>query len=91
MTLHRSHAMNGYVGLLTSKWRKQENSISNGHAPIFSKENAGHAVGRAVLIADQMRKNGFDENGSKIETNLLFYFAVYLVPTGYLDKLFGIF
>ena len=61
MALHRSHAMNGYVGLLTSRCRKQENSISSGPAPIFSKENAGHAVGQAALIAGQRRKNGLNK------------------------------
>ncbi|MCE3223104.1 MAG: hypothetical protein K0S58_1284 [Nitrospira sp.] len=31
----------------------------------LSRVNAGHVVGQVVLIADQMRKNGFEVSGAR--------------------------
>ena len=58
MTLHRSHAMNGYAGLLPSRSRKQENTISSEYARSLSKESTDHVVGLVALIVEIMGNGG---------------------------------
>lgn len=54
-------ATSGFVGLRRLKSRRRASIGSRGLATSLSRVSVGRVVGLAVLIADQRRKNGFDD------------------------------
>jgi len=52
MTLHRSHAMNGYAGLILLRSQRQENIILSEHVMNLSMESADLVAGPVVFIVE---------------------------------------